>query len=472
MLQSYLLALTLAGLSAASPAPAPAPAPSPAPVPAPAPAPQVLSSAESIFSSATGAVASALPTILGNWPSLSDIEKKIGVSNGNDLENVSASALLIPSYANFSGDNWNVRFYGLAYKLPNISTSDLDSLIDGLSTNNLNSTQRSLLQNRTQDLASIPIPKANLTALVFANGSAVTNSSGIQLATTDDVGEFDQFVPVPGLGGNTTSVKIVQTGIMNVTGPGNGTVILVPSTGISVVSDIDDVMRITKVYVPNEGLNNSFVQPYVNVPGIPELYEHWNETLPGVAFHYDTTTPVELTRTYVDYLFSNFPVGSLEMRPINITQPSQILEARQNSLLKLFQTFPQRKFVLVGDSSSSTLLSAYPQIAQQFPNQIACIFIRNTSATDPDDKIPYSTKEFKNLPNNTWFFYRTADDLYNLNITGGQCRNDSVPQNVTFSEQGGILGNGSNSATGLMIGRAQYAAAAFGTTFALAISLL
>ncbi len=91
--------------------------------------------------------------------------------------------------------SWNLRFYGLAYKLPNISTSDLDSLIDGLSTNDLNSTQQQLLQNRTQDLASIPIPKANLTALVFANGSSITNSSGIQLQTADDFGEFVSSSP-------------------------------------------------------------------------------------------------------------------------------------------------------------------------------------------------------------------------------------------------------------------------------------
>ena len=139
-------------------------------------------------------------------------------------------------------------------------------------------------------------------------------------------------------------MRVVQTGILDVIGPGNGTVILVPETGISVVSDIDDVLRITKVYVPNQGLYNSFVQPYVNVPGVPELFAQWAQNLSAVSFHYDTTTPVELTRTYVDYLFSNFPLGSLEMRPINLTEPSEILDARQNSLLKLFQTFPRRKF--------------------------------------------------------------------------------------------------------------------------------
>lgn len=35
-------------------------------------------------------------------------------------------------------------------------------------------------------------------------------------------------------------------------------------------------------------------------------------------------------------------------------------------------------------------------------------------------------------------------DLRNLNIASGQCVNDTVPQNVTFSEQGGVLGGNSN----------------------------
>ncbi|KAI0782262.1 hypothetical protein C8Q75DRAFT_727837 [Abortiporus biennis] len=419
---------------------------SPAPAPAPAPVPQVVSSLSSVFASATGAAASALPTVILDWPSLSDIEKKLGVNN-SDLQNVSNSGLLIPSYANFTGQNWNVRFYGLAYKLPNVNTSDLVSLFNALSTNDLNSTQQALLQNRTQDLASIPIPKANLTGIVLANGTDVTNG-GIGLITADDFGEIDQFVPVSGLGGDTGKVQVVQTGFIDVTGPGNGTALLVPDQGISIVSDIDDVLRITKVYVPNQGLFNSFVQPYVNVAGFPELFNKWLTSLPGVAFHYDTTTPVELTRTYVEYLFSNYPIGSLEMRPINISQPSEVLDARQNSLLKLFQTFPQRKFVLIGDTSSSTLLSAYPQIATQYPQQVQCIFIRNTSSTDPDDKIPYDTKSFQNLSSNQYFFYRTAEDLMNLDIANGQCVNSSIPQNVTFGEQGGILDNGAASFMG------------------------
>lgn len=166
------------------------------------------------------------------------------------------------------------------------------------------------------------------------------------------------------------------------------------------------------------------------------------------TYSYDTTTPLELTRTYVEYLFDNYPLGSLEMRPINLTEPSvrprspspflhtdsllvreqQVLDARSQSLERLFQSFPSRKFVLIGDTSSSSLLSAYPQIAQKYPQQLACIFIRNTSATDPDDKLPYSTSDFKNVNASQYFFYVQPTDLLNLDIAGGQCVNQSIPQ--------------------------------------------
>ena len=230
-------------------------------------------------------------------------------------------------------NRWNVRFYGLVYKQPNVSTDDLDSIIDGFKTSNLNTTQQSLLQNRTSALGAIPISKANVSAIVKFNGSFVTPETGVGLNSADESGEIDEFRVVQGLNGDKESgqTMVAEVGLLDVegpfffpslyalgiaadanlfAGPGNGTTILVPSSGISVISDIDDVLRITKVYVPNQGLYNSFVQPYVNVPGIPELFSTWNQSLPNVSFHYDTTTPLQLTRTYVEYLFGNYPLGS------------------------------------------------------------------------------------------------------------------------------------------------------------------
>jgi hypothetical protein len=55
----------------------------------------------------------------------------------------------------------------------------------------------------------------------------------------------------------------------------------------------------------------------------------------------------------------------------------------------------------------SDIMRGYPQMAKDFPNQTACILIRNTSATDPDDHFPYNTKDFKDVPTNKYMFFRT-----------------------------------------------------------------
>lgn len=38
------------------------------------------------------------------------------------------------------------------------------------------------------------------------------------LSTADEVGELDQFVQIAGLGGDVSKVKIIDIGILNVTG--------------------------------------------------------------------------------------------------------------------------------------------------------------------------------------------------------------------------------------------------------------
>ncbi|KAL7005300.1 hypothetical protein EMMF5_005137 [Cystobasidiomycetes sp. EMM_F5] len=384
----------------------------------------------------------ALPSAVLSIPGPAAVGSALGI-NDSSIANKTPSALIVPSYSNFTSQGWNVRFNAFVYKLPTIDESQVTKAAQllGLSNSTLNSTERALLTNRTTDLASIPIPNANnVTVQVVYNGRNV--STPVKLQQADNFGEIDQFQVVPGLGnmtGNSTQLQnttIVQLYAQGYSGPGNGSSILVPETGISVISDIDDVLRVTQVYIPQNGLKNSFVEPYVNYANTPEVFAHWAKTLPRPAFHYDTTTPLELTRTYVEYLFNNYPFGSLEMRPINLTQPSSILDARSQSLQRLFETFPRRKFVLVGDTSSSSLLTAYPQIAQMFPSQLACIFIRNTSATDPSDKLPYDTKEFRNVNSSQYFFYVQPSDLLNLDIANGQCVNSSIPQNVTFGYQG------------------------------------
>lgn len=81
-------------------------------------------------------------------------------------------------------------------------------------------------------------------------------------------------------------------------------------------------------------------------------------------------------------------------------------------------------------------------MAHDYPNQVQCIFLRNTTATDPGDKFPYDTSGFKGLNQTQYMFFLNPDDLMGINIAGGSCYNRSIPQNLTFGYQGLPLGLG------------------------------
>lgn len=83
-------------------------------------------------------------------------------------------------------------------------------------------------------------------------------------------------------------------------------------------------------------------------------------------------------------------------------------------------------------------------MAKDYPGQVQCIFLRNTSATDPGDKFPYDTSGFEGLNQQMYMFFHVPDDLTNLDISSGQCYNASIAQNVTNGLQGLPFGIGNS----------------------------
>ena len=71
-----------------------------------------------------------------------------------------------------------------------------------------------------------------------------------------------------------------------------GAVQLLPPRGVSVVSDVDDTIKISQVADHRELLNNTFLRPMEAVPGMPALYRRWAKD--GAAFHYVTASPWQL----------------------------------------------------------------------------------------------------------------------------------------------------------------------------------
>lgn len=233
---------------------------------------------------------------------------------------------------------------------------------------------------------------------------------------------------------------------INGTDTGNATAYLIPPKGVTVISDIDDILRVTKIYKPKEGLLNTFARPFDAWMDMPDIYANWSSSsISSLHFHYLTTTPEQGTRPYMQFIFDTYPAGSFDTRPLNFTNIEETLKIRRYLLDRIFQTFPQRKFVLVADTSNSDVMSAYPAMYKDYPGQVSCILLRNTTSTDSDDKLPYDTKGFQGIPQENYMFFKVPDDLRGLDIENGHCLNSSLAQNVTFSEQGLPLGLGKKS---------------------------
>lgn len=391
-------------------------------------------------------------------PTGSDVMSSASVSS-TDLDALPTQVLNIPGYANWTGSNWNLRVHGNVYKIPNISTEKIDDLANifliDTSVDQLNATEQDQARNVTRSIFVVQQDDVNVTVNIVPgpqfggdgepDGGGGVTAGGINQTTqlpypTTPQGDFDVFIPLDTAAGLNAGTGEIAPQRVNVyaqgTDSGNATSYLVSDNGLTVISDIDDILRVTKIYDPKEGLLNSFARPFVPWMNMPSIFRNWSESLPDMHFHYLTTTPEQVTRTYMDFIYKTYPGGSFDTRPLNFSDVSATLSIRKFLLDKIFQTFPNRKFILVADTSNSDVMRDYPEMAKQYPGQVQCIFLRNTSATDPSDHFPYNTEGFKNLNQQMYMFFLVPDDLRGLDISNGQCYNASVPQNVSFGYQG------------------------------------
>ena len=203
-----------------------------------------------------------------------------------------------------------------------------------------------------------------------------------------------------------------------VTRPGDprrfaGAAQLLAPEGLSIVSDIDDTVKLSDVADKRELLANTFLRPFRAVPGMAALYRRWAEA--GAAFHYLSASPWQLYPVLSDFLGDQgFPRGSFHLKPFR---------AKDRSLLDLFaapetykvplveamlRRFPRRGFVLVGDSGERDP-EIYGMIARRFPRQVRHIFIRE-AASGASDGARYRAA-FDGVPPERWTVFREAVEV-------------------------------------------------------------
>jgi phosphatidate phosphatase APP1 len=192
-----------------------------------------------------------------------------------------------------------------------------------------------------------------------------------------------------------------------------GHVQLISEVGVSVVSDIDDTIKVSHVAHRRLLLRNTFLRDFQAVDGMAELYRDWAEG--GAVFHYVSSSPWQLygclSRLLID---EGFPKGSFHLRSVRFRDPSvlRLFVARRRDkrrvIRSIIRSFPRRQFVLVGDSGERDP-EVYGSLGREFPGQIQRILIRHVRGRAwTQDRCE---RAFRGLPLTKVVVFQDANDV-------------------------------------------------------------
>jgi hypothetical protein len=164
----------------------------------------------------------------------------------------------------------------------------------------------------------------------------------------------------------------------------DGVVRLAGETGWSIVSDVDDTIKISQVRDREALLQHTFCRPFEPVPGMADVYRGW-ASAPGARFHYVSASPWPLYPALSAFAGSSgFPEGTWHLKPFRWKDQSVFElfakpDAYKASVIEpLLVRFPRRRFVLVGDSGERDP-EIYGSLARRYPGRIARVLIRDVT---------------------------------------------------------------------------------------------
>ncbi len=181
-------------------------------------------------------------------------------------------------------------------------------------------------------------------------------------------------------------------------GVGKGSIRFLEPEGLSVVSDIDDTVKVTHVPAGKKTvLRNTFLKEFKAAEGMRERYLQWvveagDST--DTCFHYVSGSPWQLYGPLSRFLFDQekFPAGTVHMKSLrkNLLDSGAVrdimafavggdlatLDQKVRQITNLMIHLPRRKFILVGDSGERDP-EVYRAIQKLFPEQVLRIYIRD-----------------------------------------------------------------------------------------------
>lgn len=192
--------------------------------------------------------------------------------------------------------------------------------------------------------------------------------------------------------------------------------ILVEPAGLSVISDIDDTIKITEVTDHEAMIDNTFLRPYRSVPGMTELYQQWAQR--GAVIHFVSASPWQLYEPLTEFMgMEGFPAATFHLKTFYwkdsrfLSLFADPIEYKLGVIEPVMKSFPKRQFILVGDSGEKDP-EVYGLLARRYPDQVVLITIRAV-----DDELPEARRfqtAFEGIPRQRWRVFSKPAELSNV----------------------------------------------------------
>ena len=112
-------------------------------------------------------------------------------------------------------------------------------------------------------------------------------------------------------------------------------------------------------------------------------------------------------------------------------RPAEFFNSRYLHVKRLIETFPNRKLVLVGDTATGSTLSSYVKLAQEHPQQVQCIIMRDVSAIEPANWIVPNLEDLRRLTGR-YIIFRTPKDLHGTALLMRALERSSLEQGTNL----------------------------------------
>ena len=186
--------------------------------------------------------------------------------------------------------------------------------------------------------------------------------------------------------------------------------LLIPSiqAQFGVISDIDDTIIHTGVVSTLKWkvlLNSIFKSAASRIPleGAAEFYHKLHRGGSGEnanPIFYVSHSPWNLYRYLEFFLKQNsFPKGPILLRSFKdlFKKKSGDRPQKQIEILSILKTYPKLKFILIGDSGENDA-DIYMDVANEFPSQVAAIYLRSVKHKKKMLRVTSLFKDYKQIP--------------------------------------------------------------------------